>query len=460
MSRFKPAIRTQSRLRMALDGPPGSGKSFSALRIGLALARLLAGSGSPRVAVIDTERGSASKYAGARPDPDLPPWEFDVLELASFSPSEYTAAVRDAGREGYGVLVVDSLSHAWTGKDGALELKDRAGDKNQFAAWKTVTPLHNEMIDALLQSPCHVIVTMRSKVDYVLETDGNGKQVPKRVVMAPVQRPGMEYEFDLYGSLDWSHVLTVSKSRCPEVADAVMVKPGPALAATLAAWLTTGEALPPAAAVNVPRLTADQLQRAVALASQAGLAAATLAQELLKRHAVSELAALRPEQADDVIGWLGGKVRLRAQQQAAPATATTTPNGSSPHQTPAGQPQPGKATPAQLEALRRLRDVLVAEYGLTGSDWKKALANRGVESAVDLTPEQANDFIGKLRVRVHTSQMDEALHGPGGQPQMHLAEDAPTAAAGAPEGSGGDPAVDPKSPCGAAADAPATPPAG
>jgi len=216
----------------------------------LRLAHFLARGG--KIAVIDTERGSASKYVGEAPD-GLP-WRFDVAELTDFSPDRYTQMVQMAGKMGYAVLIIDSLSHAWEGAGGALDLKDRAG--GSWTAWRNVTPLHNRMIDAILQSPMHVITTMRSRMEYVQETDSAGKTVVRRVGMAPVQRPGMEYEFDVVMDIDQAHIATVSKSRCSAIADMKMEKPGPEFAELLLAWLDGGA---PAARAARPAITLDDL---------------------------------------------------------------------------------------------------------------------------------------------------------------------------------------------------------
>jgi nucleoside-triphosphatase THEP1 len=231
---FKAATKQQSRLRMTIDGPAGGGKTFTALRFAHALA-----AGRP-IAFIDTERGSASKYVGEAPDGT--PWAFDVIELTTFSPETYTEAIESAGRAGYAVLIIDSLSHAWEGKGGALEIKDRVGG-NQFTAWRQVTPMHNRMIDAILQSSCHVITTMRSRMEYVQDTDEKGKVLGVRKVgMSPIQRPGMEYEMDVVCDIDWAHILTVSKSRCSAIQDAKREKPGPEFLTPLIEWLTSGAA--------------------------------------------------------------------------------------------------------------------------------------------------------------------------------------------------------------------------
>src|SRR5262249_29638566 len=145
------------------------------------------------VALIDTEHGSASKYADQFP--------FDVLELTHFDPRRYINAIHEAEQDGYAVLIIDSLSHAWNGTGGALELVETVAKRNQrnntFNAWAEVTPLQNKLIDTILGSPLHIIATLRTKTEYVIE-QVNGKSVPRKVGMAPIQRADVDYEFDIY----------------------------------------------------------------------------------------------------------------------------------------------------------------------------------------------------------------------------------------------------------------------
>ena len=226
---FKKATKSQARLRLAIAAPSGAGKTYTSLRVATALA-----GPNGKVAVIDTERGSASKYAHK--------FTFDVLELTSFAPETYVEAIKAAESAGYTVIVIDSLSHAWSGKGGALEQVDNAAVRskgNSYAAWREVTPHHNALVDAMLQSTAHVIATMRSKTEYVLETV-NGKQVPRKVGMAPVQRDGMEYEFDVFGEMDQQNRLSITKTRCDTLNNAVIEKPGEDFAKTLMDWLSDG----------------------------------------------------------------------------------------------------------------------------------------------------------------------------------------------------------------------------
>jgi hypothetical protein len=244
---FTRATKRSARLRMALDGPSGSGKTYTGLTFAFALA-----GAKGRVAVIDTERGSASKYADVFP-------AFDTLELSTFSPQLYTQAIAEAEAAGYDVLLIDSLSHAWEGEGGALDMVDRAASRNQgnsFTAWKDVTPVHRKMVDAILQSKCHIITTMRSKMEYILEEqtrNGRTVQVTRKVGMAPIQRAGMEYEFDVVCDLDIHHKLIVSKTRCPAIDEADELKPTGAWMRPVIAWLTGDPApiAPPPAGTTV-----------------------------------------------------------------------------------------------------------------------------------------------------------------------------------------------------------------
>lgn len=291
---FQKATKEQVRLRMALVGPSGSGKTYTALNVGQHLGG--------RVAVIDSEHGSARKYADT--------FNFDVLELDTFSPLTYVEAISAAAAAGYDVLVVDSLSHAWTGKEGALEQVDiataRGKSGNKFAdGWREVTPMHNQLIDAIIAAPLHVIATMRVKTEYVIEENDRGKKVPVKVGLAPVQRSGMEYEFDIVGDIDHDHRLVVTKSRCAPLADAVISRPGKDLADTLAAWLSSGAAL----------ASAEQVQRMVTVTTALDETAPNdrfgwlqIAEAAAQRDHARGLALLTGEQYEQILARLEEKL--------------------------------------------------------------------------------------------------------------------------------------------------------
>jgi len=220
---FKKAVKTDAKLRLAINGPAGSGKTYTSLAIGTALA-----SGKP-VAVVDTEHGSASKYA------DL--FEFDVMELAApFHPNKYVEAILEAASAGYGVIVLDSLTHAWNGEGGLLDIVEmiakRMKNPNTFAAWKDATPIQNKLIEAIIAADIHIIATMRSKTEYVLNDNK-----PRKVGTSPVQREGFEYEFDVVFDMDVDNNAIVTKTRCPALTGGVFNKPGANVAKTLMQWL-------------------------------------------------------------------------------------------------------------------------------------------------------------------------------------------------------------------------------
>lgn len=224
---FKRATKSQIKLRLALIGISGGGKTYSALSIASHLGK--------SIALIDTEHGSASKYA------DL--FNFDTCKLSSFHPQNYIDAI-NAAKGSYDVLIIDSLSHAWMGKDGALEQVDRIAKRSQisntFAAWRDVTPLHNQLVETMLSFRSHLIVTIRSKTNYVMEEyedKGKKKTRPVKVGLAPIQRDGLEYEFDVVGDMDKDNNLIITKSRCPVLSGQMIHKPGKDLAHTLRAWM-------------------------------------------------------------------------------------------------------------------------------------------------------------------------------------------------------------------------------
>lgn len=239
---FKRAEKRDAKLRLAVSGPAGSGKTYTLLAIATEL-------GGP-IAVVDTERGSASKYA------DI--FEFDVVEPEKFDPRDLIETINAAATLGYRVLIIDSLSHYWMGTGGELDLVDAAAKRSQggnsFTAWKHVTPIHNKLIDTIIAAPIHVLVSMRSKTEWVIEKDERtGKSAPRKVGLAPVMRDGIEFEFDLFGDLDQDNTLVITKSRCPDLAGKVINRPGREMAQALKRWLSGAPAEPTPAQQSQPR---------------------------------------------------------------------------------------------------------------------------------------------------------------------------------------------------------------
>lgn len=254
MNPFQPASRTAAKARVALTGPSGSGKTYTALLLATHLA--------DRVAVIDTEHGSASTYAG------LNGWTFDVVTPSSYAPTALAELLAHAADGGYGAVVIDSLSHYWMGADGMLEQVDKAKDK--MSGWRDAGPAERRMIDAIIGYPGHVIATMRVKTEIVIEKDERtGKMVPRKVGLKPVQRDGVEHEFGVIGELDQAHQLRITKSRIPALSDQVLDEPGADLAMTIREWYEQGEDAPTAIELRDEGLASTDLDVIMALGQRA-----------------------------------------------------------------------------------------------------------------------------------------------------------------------------------------------
>lgn len=298
---FKTATREQNRLRMALDGPTKAGKTYTALRLAFGLCP------EGKIAVLDTEHGKSKLYVGEAPDGI--PWHFEICEPSHFAPSTYEQIIRYAGSQGFDVLIIDSLSHAWQGTGGALEQVDKARSGNSFTAWREVTPQHNSMIESILSSPCHVIATLRSKMEYVLEQDERGKMVPKKVGLKPIQREGVEYEFDILGDLDLNHTMVISGTRCSALDGKIFSKPEASLMGMVREWLYTGKAVERSAAPFVPAALATESASGAAVGPTNGVTLATsLRCDEFTAARIIELAQRlewTPEKLREVIGRAG-----------------------------------------------------------------------------------------------------------------------------------------------------------
>jgi len=252
------ATKRRAKLRLGMSGPAGSGKTYSAL--------LLAGGLGQRIGLIDTEHGSGDLYA------DLLPQGYDVLPLTPpFSPARYIEAIHALEQAGCDVIIVDSLSHAWSGEGGSLDRQGKIADKsgNSWQAWRQVTPEHNALVEALLQSPSHIIATMRAKTEYVQERDERtGKSVVRKIGLAPVMRDGIEYEFTVFLELDQQHTAYVGKDRT-RLLDGTIFKPSVETGRELLSWLDAGvervETFTPKMAEDKQAELIDGISRAASL---------------------------------------------------------------------------------------------------------------------------------------------------------------------------------------------------
>jgi KaiC/GvpD/RAD55 family RecA-like ATPase len=201
--KFTKAERKKSKARIAIAAPSGGGKTTSALL----LAKGIAKETGDRIAVIDTERGSASMYDNLV--------DFDVLDLgAPYTPERYIQAIKAAEAAGYGIIVIDSATHEWSGSGGCLEINEelaRARYKgNTWSAWSDTTPRHRDFIDSQMHSTAHIIATFRSKTETVQNSD---KKVVK-LGMKAESRDNVEYEYSIFFELTHDgHFATASKDR-------------------------------------------------------------------------------------------------------------------------------------------------------------------------------------------------------------------------------------------------------
>jgi hypothetical protein len=247
---FAPVVRKKTKLKLAILGPTSGGKSYTALAVGCAMGK--------RVAVFDTEAGRSALYG------EGDPFTFDMVEAKSVQPEDYIAAVKDAYESGYDVVILDSLTHAWfallEGVDETVQRKAADGKRpDSWGAWKEHTPRQRAMIEAIVQTPIHVIVTVRTEMETVKDVDEKGKTIGiRRVGLQPKQRAGFEYEFDVIVDMDAAtNAGTVTKSRCPALTNRHIRHPGKELAKELLAWLDKGVE-PPKPPGYVPPTTTDK----------------------------------------------------------------------------------------------------------------------------------------------------------------------------------------------------------
>ena len=201
---FRKAERKKTFLKIGISAPSGAGKTYSSLKIAYGITNDWS-----KIAVIDTENGSADLYS------DL--GDYSVCEITPpFTPQKYIDAINSAVEYGFEVLIIDSLTHAWTGEGGLLDIQDKATKAsksgNSYNAWREVTPLHNKLVDTILQAKCDVIITTRAKAEYVI-TEDNGKKSYKKIGLAPIFRDGLEYEMTVFFDMTQEHIASSSKDR-------------------------------------------------------------------------------------------------------------------------------------------------------------------------------------------------------------------------------------------------------
>jgi hypothetical protein len=192
--------RRRAKIRLGIQGPSGSGKTYSSLL----LASGLTNGDFTKVCIIDTEGGSGDLYSGLG--------NYYIIQLMKpYSPERYIEAIETCEKAGMEVIIIDSLSHEWSAEGGVLDVHGNLPG-NSFTNWAKLTPRHNALVQKMLQSSSHVIATLRTKQDYILQDKG-GKLVPEKVGLAAVQRDDVSYEFTILLDLDVRHNAVASKDR-------------------------------------------------------------------------------------------------------------------------------------------------------------------------------------------------------------------------------------------------------
>lgn len=296
MPGFQKAERRRVKARVALVGPAGAGKTWTALTI----AKGLGG----KIGVIDTEHGSALNYAD----------DFDFLhmDLEDYSPRAYVEAIKAAEDADIEVLILDSISHAWAGTGGALEMADRGSVKysgNKWAAWREVTPEHNRFVEAMIGFDGHLIATLRAKMDYIQSQDDKGKTIIKKVGLAPIQRDGVEYEYSLVGEMDIDHNLIVTKTRYHIFDRAIITKPDVEFGQKLREWLEGGKPVE-------PKITEEQRKQIRDLAAKAGIKSADVPNLLMTDFGKDHTTKLTQAEADAFIAHLEAMVADKKESAA------------------------------------------------------------------------------------------------------------------------------------------------
>lgn len=194
------AQRHQVKLRLGLSGASGFGKTYSALLLAYGITDCWS-----KIAIIDTENGSASLYSHLG--------GYNVLTLNEpYTPERYIQAIETCELSNIEVIIIDSITHEWNGKGGCLEIHESLGGK--FSDWAKVSPRHQAFIDKILNSSCHIVTTVRRKIDYSMETDMSGKSKVIKHGTKEVTREGWEYELTAnFELINDKHLVKASKDR-------------------------------------------------------------------------------------------------------------------------------------------------------------------------------------------------------------------------------------------------------
>lgn len=249
----KKAKREKIYVKLALMAPSGGGKTYGSLRLASGMAdEIKKETGKDaKILLANTEQKRGYYYANE--------FDYDIVDIEPpHNPEKYVELIDFAVSEGYDILIVDSSSHEWEGKGGCLELQQQAG--GTYQAWGKITPRHNRFIDAIADSPIHIIATMRGKDQYEVNKDDRGKTSVQKLGVGAKQRDGFEYEFTCTFLID-------QKTNCAEVQKDnthIFEGEGPTLLTEnhgrkIIQWANSGEGYTPVAKKDTTEPPADKL---------------------------------------------------------------------------------------------------------------------------------------------------------------------------------------------------------
>ena len=301
---FKKAQREQVRIKISIAGPAGSGKTMSSLLMAYGLIKAEHPEWDDiaiwdHIVVADSENGSASLYVGTQVG-TTKIGAYNVIDLSPpFTAQTYIDAIHMAEEHNMSVIIVDSLSHVWSGDGGLLDEQGKiaARTNNSYTSWRTISPQYTKLVDTILQSPCHVITAVRAKMDYQQVKGDNGKTQVKAVGMGMVLRDGYEYEVTVALMLDADHVASATKDRTG-LFDGQYFTITADTGKKLYEWLSSGAVPTPKAEIPAPSPAPaepdEQLQKAIGLVD-------ALIKEKLKS------AELKPQVIELVVSIIGDK---------------------------------------------------------------------------------------------------------------------------------------------------------
>ncbi len=197
---FRKATRQKCKASILIEGLQGTGKSGLALVIAKALT-----DDWSKIYAIDTENKSLDLFVGIKSNTGDKFGDFNKVDLTTadgYEPSHYMNLKEEAIEAGAEVVIMDSITHMWTGKGGLLDSVAAAQNAglDQYRSWGTDKNRSEKAIltDSVRDSRVHMISTVRLKEKFGLELDEvKGKHRVVSLGDQEVQQDGLKYEPDL-----------------------------------------------------------------------------------------------------------------------------------------------------------------------------------------------------------------------------------------------------------------------